>query len=607
MKKLLAVALTLAMALSLPACSSKVDEPKQAFTAGTYEGLGTGLDGEIKVSVTFSDTEITDIKVTESNDTRVVSDPALEIMPQRIINAQSLAVDAVSSVTFTSKGVVEAVKDACQQAGGNMELLTKEIPVEKAADETVETDVAVVGLGLTGVTASMSALEEGAKVIAIEKASVAGGSSKLSGGFITAVGSDIQKNYGYELSVDDYMAYYNASEDTSEKKDETDRNAVRAMIERSGSDIGFLENHGVGINPEPTGFGSPMLIWHYPATRTNAFDGYAAGADHIVAGMGWLEKQDGFTAYYDTTAEELLVEDGKVCGVVCTRKDGSKLTVKANSVILATGGFAASKELMAEYCPDFPQEWVLPYTTSAMTSTGDGMVMAEKVGAALYDEMWWMDIAVEVDPDGHTTYVNDTLNQVINYANYFVVDGNGNRAFSTTGLYGPRSIGMAKAYNETGVVYSIFTPDASEIPQWLEEHSRVDGETVIKADTIAELCEKTGMKEDVLTAQIEKWNASCDAGIDEDFGQTNFTKVENGPYYAVKVKTSTMGTIGGIKTNDDNRVLDKDGNVIDGLYAGGELINGKYFNQVYMSGCAQLLCTDSGIVAGAQAAKAALN
>ena len=101
---------------------------------------------------------------------------------------------------------------------------------EKAADETVGTDVAVVGLGLTGVTASMFALDEGAKVIAIEKASAAGGSSKLSGGFITAVGSDIQKNYGYKFYVDDYKAYYNVSEDTSKKKDEADCDAVRARL-----------------------------------------------------------------------------------------------------------------------------------------------------------------------------------------------------------------------------------------------------------------------------------------------------------------------------------------------------------------------------------------
>lgn len=113
-----------------------------------------------------------------SNDTRVVSDPTLETTPQRIINAQPLAVGAVSYTIFTSKGVVEAVKDACQQAGG---------------------------------------------------------SSKLSGGFITSVGSDIPKDCGYKFSVDDYKTYYNTSEDTSQKKDEADCDAVRAMIERSCS------------------------------------------------------------------------------------------------------------------------------------------------------------------------------------------------------------------------------------------------------------------------------------------------------------------------------------------------------------------------------------
>ncbi len=578
----------------------------QHFTAGTYTAEAEGIRSTVKVEVTFSDTEITDIRIVEHGETRNIADAALEQIPQEILDNQSLAVDVISSATFTSRAVINAVTDACEQAGGDMDLLREAIP-ENPQDEEVTADVVVVGMGLAGVTASMSALDEGATVVAVEKAGAAGGSSKYSGGFITGVGTKQQQAIGYDLDVDGYMDYFNASEDQAVKPDETDRDAVRAMIERSASDIQFLEDHGVGI-AGPDGFGSDFLVWHYPATRTSAFDGEAGGADHIVAGMDWLENQDGFSIYYNSPAVEILTDEaGNITGVRCERDDGSTLTVNAKAVVLSCGGWAASQEMMARFCPDFPSEWVLPYTTAAMTDTGDGITMAEALGADVYEDGWWMDLAIGVDVGGYSTYFPDTLNGLINYANYFVVDGEGTRVFNVNSLYGPRSIAFADAMERTGVIYSIFTAEGFENGiQFIEDNDRVDNVNVYKADTLEELAEITGMDADNFVAQVERYNEMCANGVDEDMGQTTLIPIGDGPHYAVSIKTITMGTIGGLKTNDDNQVLSTDGTPIEGLYAAGELINGKYFNQVYVSGDAQLLCTDSGIIAGAGAAAYAL-
>ncbi len=607
-------ALLLAAALMLAGCSTNTGtgsttgtDKEQHFTAGTYTAEAEGIRSTVEVSVTFSDTEITDVQVTNHGETRNIADAAIEKIPQEILEAQSVNVDTVTSATFTSLAIINAVTDACQQAGGNMDLL-KTAPKKDVENETVEADVVVVGMGLAGVTAAMSALDEGATVVAVEKASAPGGSSKYSGGFITAVGTDQQKAVEYGLTVDDYMAYFNMCEDQSEKEDETDRAAVRAMIERSASDVKFLEDHEVGI-AGPTGFGSDFLVWHFPDTRTDAFDGEAAGADHIAAGMAnLLKNKENFSIYYDSQANGILTDaDGKAVGVVCARRDGSTLTVNAKSVVLASGGFAASKEMMQRFCPDFPQEWVLPYTTSSMMNTGDGITMAEALDADVYENAWWMDLAVGVDMGGYSTYFPNTLNSLINYANYFVVDGNGNRMYNVNGLYGPRSIAFAKAMKETGKVYSIFTKDGFENGiQFIEDNNRVDNKEIFKADTLEELAKLTGMDEETFTSQVARYNQMCENGQDEDFGQSMLIPIGEGPYYAISVKTITMGTIGGLKTNDDNQVLNKDGEGIEGLYAAGELINGKYFNQVYVSGDAQLLCTDSGIVAGKSAAEHAL-
>lgn len=614
MKRLLVAIL----AFSLCACNSSTGgssatstsdsstETSAKYTPGTYVGKAQGIRSEVEVSVTFDENSITNIEVTSHGETKNIADAAIEKVPAEILEAQSLDVDVVTSVTFTSRAIINAVEEAAKQATDDISSLTAKRTVEKENDETIDTDVVVVGMGLAGATAAVSAVDEGVKVVAIEKAGAAGGSSKYSGGFITAVGTKQAQEEGVTITADDYFASYNAQEDLSEKKDETDRDAMKAMIERSASDIEFLDNHNDPITG-PDGFGSDFKVWHYPADRTSAFDGEAAGADHIVQLMEWLNKQDNFSIYYNTPATKILTdENGKVSGVECTRNDGSTLTVNAKSVVLATGGYAASKEMMERFCPDFPQEWVLPYTTSSMYNTGDGITMAEALNADIYEDGWWMDLAIGVDVGGYSTYFPDTLNGLINYANYFVTDGTGKRILNVNSLYGPRSIVFAKAMEETGKIYSIFTKEGFENGiQFIEDNNRVDNKNVYKADTLEELAEMTGMDANTFIEQVNRYNEMCEKGVDEDLGQTTLIPIGEGPYYAVDIKTITMGTIGGLKTDDDKHVLDKEGNAIDGLYAAGELINGKYFNQVYTSGCAQLLSLDSGIIAGRNAATSA--
>lgn len=591
---------------SAPSTSDSPTETSVKYTPGIYVGKAQGIRSEVEVSVTFDENSITNIEVTSHGETKNIADAAIEKVPAEILEAQSLDVDVVTSVTFTSRAIINAVEEAAKQATDDISSLTAKRTVEKESDETIDTDVVVVGMGLAGATAAVSAVDEGVKVVAIEKAGAAGGSSKYSGGFITAVGTKQAQEEGVTITADDYFASYNAQEDLSEKKDETDRDAMKAMIERSASDIEFLDNHNDPITG-PDGFGSDFKVWHYPADRTSAFDGEAAGADHIVQLMEWLNKQDNFSIYYNTPATKILTdENGKVSGVECTRNDGSTLTVNAKSVVLATGGYAASKGMMERFCPDFPQEWVLPYTTSSMYNTGDGITMAEALNADVYEDGWWMDLAIGVDVGGYSTYFPDTLNGLINYANYFVTDGTGKRILNVNSLYGPRSIVFAKAMEETGKIYSIFTKEGFENGiQFIEDNNRVDNKNVYKADTLEELAEMTGMDANTFVEQVNRYNEMCEKGVDEDLGQTTLIPIGEGPYYAVDIKTITMGTIGGLKTDDDKHVLDKEGNAIDGLYAAGELINGKYFNQVYTSGCAQLLSLDSGIIAGRNAATSA--
>lgn len=616
MKKIISLLLVFTLLVSVTACAPAAVEPESStpaptvaaeatpaptqtaapkYKAGTYTASARGQKGDVTVETVFSDDEIVSVKVVSENETVRVAAPALERIPEAIVEHQSLAVDAISSVTVTSNAIKSAVAECVKQAGGDVNALYANAPQKTAQpDYEVQTDVIVVGAGLAGLISAMSALDQGAEVVVLEANDVAGGSSKYSGGFITGVGTDLQKSLGVEDSVDGFMDYWVASVSQCEREDHTDLAAVRAMIERSASDVDYMNEHGIGLQA-PTGFGGPMPRWHFSDWRKDFMDGaVAGGVDHIVRCVSYLEEKN-VPIYYATTAKELITDaSGVVIGVRAVNDDGTEITFKGNSVVLATGGFARSYELMERFCPEFPKEWIIPYTSAVVTAMGDGITMAEALGADVYPG-WWMDLSVMVQP-GH---FEEPINSFSSYNTYFFTDGIGNRLFNTNALYGVRSLRVTEAYNKTGAVWTIVDGNASGV-EVCEQY--VGNGQVFKADTIEELAGLTGMDKDTLVASVARYNEMVEAGVDTDMGQFTLIPLNKPPYYALNCKICTMGTTGGLKTDDDCRVLNKEGKPITGLYAAGEVMNGKYFNQIYMSGCAQLLCVDSGRIAGAAAA-----
>ena len=162
MKKILSLFLALAMLL----CALPV------LAETSYTGTGTGFNGEIKVTVTLNDDgSIKSVVVDSYNDTPGICDAALEKVPAAMVELNSINVDTVGGATFTSKGILEAVKNALESNGVDTTALMekKEVVVEKAADETLECDVVVIGAGGAGLAAAITAEQNGAKVIVVEK------------------------------------------------------------------------------------------------------------------------------------------------------------------------------------------------------------------------------------------------------------------------------------------------------------------------------------------------------------------------------------------------------------------------------------------------------
>lgn len=196
MKRILALTLCAALAVPLvgcggaasstaaPASSSSNSSSAQpaSYQAGTYTGVGTGMDGAITLDVTFSDSAITNIQIKEQNETAGICEWAYNTLLPEIVGYQSLAVDSVAGATITSAGIKSAVADAVAQAGGDTDALRRAEVPSKAEDAEYEYDVVVVGGGLSGLMSAIRAAKSGANVALIEKTGVLGGSSVTASG-----------------------------------------------------------------------------------------------------------------------------------------------------------------------------------------------------------------------------------------------------------------------------------------------------------------------------------------------------------------------------------------------------------------------------------------
>ena len=205
-KKLAALAVS---AMLIAGCSTGGGTGDGAtFKAGTYEGSAAGFGGDLKVEVVLSDEAIDSVTVTENSETEGIGSKAVETLPQAIVDAQSVDVDSVSGATVSSEAIKAAVTMALEAAGVDVASLKPVVsgPVEKE-DKTMDVDVVIVGAGGAGMSAAITAAEEGKKVLLIEKAPMVGGNTSRATGGMNAAETKYQKEAGIEDSVDLFRRY----------------------------------------------------------------------------------------------------------------------------------------------------------------------------------------------------------------------------------------------------------------------------------------------------------------------------------------------------------------------------------------------------------------
>lgn len=593
LKIFLSILVIMSMVLGVVGCT-KAEAPVEApqnenaiYKAGTYTAVANGHNGDVKVEVVFDDTSIVSIKVLEHDETAGIGDLAMERLPEEIVGGQTLAVDSITGATFTSTAILEAVEDCVKQAGGNVDDLKvgSGSNTEEEKELELTTDIVVVGAGGTGLTAAASAYENGANVIVLEKLAITGGSTALSGGSIAATDTKFQRELGISDTKESWMELWKERQAASNTDsiypdyDVVDRFMDEAVITTEwlvdyvGHEYGNIGGYGV----------DPVLRLHNPAE----VDGKRGGAAVIQSIENFVRKNK-IEIMTETKAIELITNDsGDVIGVVAEGKTG-KITINAKKVILAAGGFAKSDEVLERLAPKLAGTASLSVASAG--TTGDGILMAEKVGAVLYEEPWSIGLSFAAK-----------------------VDGTGGLAWDWTKVY----------VNETGerfineeIHYSIVTNKVveQETP-WLISDSSNEGTAVlleaglstgevVKGKTYEELAEAMGVPVDVFAKTMADYNAGAQEGTDVLGKDSNFlVPMETGPFYAMKMYPQTMGTFGGVKTNENFQVLRKDGSIINNLYAGGECANKILYNQVYMTGSAVQFALTSGRISGAHAAQ----
>ena len=588
MKKITSLLLTLCMLLTLAV-------PALAYTAGTYTGEGKGHDADklIKVEVTFTDDKITEIQIIDHNETAGVCDPALERIPQAIIEAQSLAVDTITAATESSNGIIAAVKDAAEKAGADIAALEAKAEaapaVEKAAVEQ-DIDVLVIGGGIAGFTAALSARENGADVIIIDKSAAVGGTTNLAGGILVSVGSELFAGNRLESdSLEAILAYWKSHMSVSGvDSGYPDWDRLESVLAETGKTVDWLVANDVQFSAEPYA-GSAT----YPMALAN---GGGAGLIQMLLASA---KERGITVMTETKGTALITDDnGAVVGAVAETAD-SVITFNAKAVILATGGISQNEELVAKYSPKLHRAGLVP--TSAASHTGDGFLMALEVGAGTFDVFSTPLFGTTVDPQ--LALLTDTSAITI-YAQ-LGVNANGVRFANEAASAGWDVMDYtASDMIQDGNAPFWYIFDSSDEAAVAQLEAGVADGIVAKGNTVEELAVGMHVYANALSKTFEAYNAAAAAGEDTEFGKpAAFLKaLEQAPFYAVKVYPTTFGSAGGVTTTEDGRVTRQDGSVIPGLYAAGEMSNRYFYNENYILAASLGLYSTMGRRAGAAAA-----
>jgi len=620
-RNVLAILLILCMVIGLVGCgtkradtSSTADTTQETaiYKAGTYAGVASGKNGNLKVEVTFTDTAIESIVILEHSETEGVSDETLIKIPETIVKNQSLAVDSVSGASMTSNAIIAAVEDAVKQAGGDVEALKVAITsTEPVKTEEESYDVVVIGAGASGTSAALAAVENGASVLLLEKTASPMGASTLAGGMFAAdsaqqIAQDkvVDKKWLYDQYMDISGGYINSL-------------LVRKIIDEAGKTVDWLQENGCEMKLVDAGTGGSFEHIGMPST----LHGYQEGGTVAITKLVESFINKGGKAYFSTPASKLLYDaDGKITGVSATKEDGTILNISAKAVVIATGGYGGNAEMLEQYIG-------ANFTMGEIAhNKGDGILMAwdagadesgigvtqyfwqtfssEEIGkmAEIVGDAWWSvtdfskfpNLRVNLEGKRFSDETKATLYAVHGAeihmqpgeTEYVIIDSNMLNRIKRGGTVAIEDqFGKWKdnpqfymEFNEPNDT-SYFNMLENTPTDYTEIFDPLVGTGVVfKGDTLEALAASLGVNVNNFNASVAQYNEAVQKGTDSLFfsDTKRLLSVSEGPFYAVKFKARNLGTLGGVRINENIQAVDALGNPIQGLYVAGADAGGMY-------------------------------
>ena len=628
--------------------AGNTDSKKTAMKEGTYTETvyGNNYSRPFEVAVTLGEDSIDDIQVTDiGGETQEIIQTVIDNLIPRIKSNQSLAVDSITGATASSGGVKTAVKNAIDEAGGDSSEWYDEIQYKSDIVELDGYDTVVVGLGGAGVSAFLSASDAGASVIGVEAAAKVGGTSAMVGGPMAINPEDpsVQPEpgtEGYPLDADAFEKQW--IEDT---KGDAKEECIDIMMNDSGSTLDWLiEDHGFSFWPLTSFMMYPYILYTEYDLQNTITEQYVNALDEAC------KKNEKNQYLTEVKAEKILSENGKVTGIEAKGADGTVYKIHAKSVILATGGFGGNAELTKKYIGIKMNLYGMHQNDGTMLAYAIENLNADTYNIGTAGITHAARTTVDLKDSSVTPSHQKTLDAIVTSTDVLHVDEKGNRfaqgdrteditenahkagdyfwsIVSDEYMNDIKENGLNQVYimlntQDESLPFMAMIDPSFEIPEEnakyiLEENDPITdidriisiGEEmgiIIEADSLEELAEKTGAAD--LKETVEKYNSYAKDGNDPEFNKAkeNLKEVSGKKYYAIKGTGYSYSTCGGLNVNENIEVLDKDGNVIPGLYAAGTDSMGVLLSEktgyIDYGGIDHGWCLTSGKIAGENAA-----
>lgn len=515
------------------------------YKAGVYQEKVEAEALKLKINVTLDTDRITDISLIPDDSLDVDFTTTFESLRTRMLVANSPHVDAVTGATTQS----EALKKAVSRA---MTTSSKEHVIEEGGNPQAPQnyDVVVVGSGGGGLAAAIEASDAGAHVVIIEKMPTIGGNTIKASVGMNAAETRFQKLKGIEDSKE---LFYD--ETLKGGKFKNNPELLREFVNLAPEAIEWLAGNGIELNDITITGGMSIDRTHRPADRS-AVGGF------LISGLVKNINQRNIEVLLETSVAEILMEKGAVSGVRVVDEYNDTRILNAKSVIVATGGFSANREMVVKYRPELDGF----VTTNHKGATGSGIAMLQNIGADTVD---MGEIQIHPTVEQTTSYL---ISESIRGGGAILVSQAGHRFYNEMETRDKVSAEIIALPEKSAWI--IFDDQVRSNNKAADEY--IAKGFVISAPTPHELAVKLNMDQETLQTTLGRYNGFVAQQKDEDFGRTTALRhpLNKGPYYAIRIAPGVHHTMGGVTINTDTSVLDAQKQVIPGAWAAGEVAGG---------------------------------